>query len=219
MISCLPPSPPQKGKIFLSQSLWFNDSKFLPWGISFSIWKSLKVVWSQVWWQRQLRPRKEPSSRCPGSGVLGSCIYFWLESPWAPPWMPCGGLPGDVVFVKLSNHFPREKLADTGVSASQLLVGSLCQWGHCGGLLCHQLLVSLLLPQIVLFHPPSPPASFKDWQHIQVVKDDTSQNLLITDANYVPTLISVYRYSSIFWAKKPVELKEPLSSLQYFLNI
>lgn len=145
MISCLPPSPPPKGKIFLSQSLWFNDSKFLPWGINFSIWKWLKVMWTQVWWQRQLRPRKESSSRCPGSEVLGSCIYVCLESPWARPWMPCGGLPGDVVFVKLSNHFPREKLADTGVSASQLLVGSLCQWGHCGGLLCHQLLVSLLL--------------------------------------------------------------------------
>lgn len=129
-------TPSAKGETLLSQSFWINDSQILPQGIGFNIWKWLRVIWSQVWWKRPLRYRNEPSSMWPGSRVLWCCIISGGGHCEHSFWVPCGGLPRDAVLVKLpsrSSHGCQRE----GLPAA---VGSLHQWGHCGGLLCHQLL-------------------------------------------------------------------------------
>lgn len=150
--------------------------------------------------EKAAKPRKEPSSRCPGRGVLGPCIYFWLESPWTPLWMPGGGLSRDVVLLSFQVVSPEHtcwcRTEHLPAACGQPLSMRSLRWPTLS-----PASVSLPLPQIVRFHL-SPPASFRDWQPIQVVKDDASLNVLIINANYVPTLISVYKYFYIFWAKK-----------------
>ena len=151
--------------------------------------------------EKAAKPRKEPSSRCPGRGVLGPCIYFWLESPWTPLWMPGGGLSRDVVLLSFQVVSPEHtcwcRTEHLPAACGQPLSMRSLRWPTLS-----PASVSLPLPQIVRFHLLSPPASFRDWQPIQVVKDDASLNVLIINANYVPTLISVYKDFYIFWAKK-----------------